>query len=97
TPMTATLVRAFVPWRHVLNYIEAIVRVYNRYGRRDTRYKARIKILVKAEGQRYIDDVDEDFRQIVEHDGGPHTIEQAEFDRVCAAFVPPRPPPCAAV
>lgn len=96
TPMTATLVRAFVPWRHVMNYIEAIVRVYNRYGRRDNRYKARIKILVKAEGQRYIDDVDEEFRQIVEHDGGPHTIEQAEFDRVCASFVPPVPPPCAA-
>lgn len=95
TPMTATLVRAFVPWRHVMNYIEAIVRVYNRYGRRDNRYKARIKILVKAEGQRYIDDVDEEFRQIVEHDGGPHTIEQAEFDRVCASFVPPVPPPCA--
>ncbi|OJA59702.1 nitrite/sulfite reductase [Burkholderia ubonensis] len=89
TPMTATLVRAFLPWRHVMNYIEAIVRVYNRYGRRDNKYKARIKILVKTEGQRYIDDVEAEFRQIVEHDGGLHTISQAEFDRVAACFVPP--------
>ncbi|OMG73040.1 nitrite/sulfite reductase [Burkholderia ubonensis] len=89
TPMTATLVRAFLPWRHVMNYIEAIVRVYNRYGRRDNKYKARIKILVKTEGQRYIDDVEAEFRQIVEHDGGPHTIAQAEFDRIAACFVPP--------
>ncbi|NTY37256.1 nitrite/sulfite reductase [Burkholderia diffusa] len=90
TPMIATQLRAFLPWRHVMNYIEAIVRVYNRYGRRDNKYKARIKILVKTEGQRYIDDVEEEFRQIVDHDGGPHTISQAEFDRVAASFVPPR-------
>ncbi|WP_420983895.1 nitrite/sulfite reductase [Burkholderia contaminans] len=90
TPMIATLLRAFLPWQHVMNYIEAIVRVYNRYGRRDNKYKARIKILVKTEGQRYIDDVEEEFRQIVDHDGGLHTIAQVEFDRVAASFVPPR-------
>ena len=72
-----------------MNYLEAVVRVYNRYGRRDNMYKARIKILVKAEGQRYIDDVDAEYQQIVEHDGAPHTITQAEFDRVAASFVPP--------
>ncbi|WP_175966320.1 nitrite/sulfite reductase [Burkholderia sp. BCC0322] len=90
TPMIATLLRAFLPWQHVMNYIEAIVRVYNRYGRRDNKYKARIKILVKTEGQRYIDEVEEEFRQIVDHDGGLHTIAQVEFDRVAASFVPPR-------
>ncbi|MDN7893871.1 nitrite/sulfite reductase [Burkholderia cepacia] len=90
TPTIATLLRAFLPWQHVMNYIEAIVRVYNRYGRRDNKYKARIKILVKTEGQRYIDDVEEEFRQIVEHDGGLHTIAQVEFDRVAASFVAPR-------
>ena len=90
TPTIATLLRAFLPWQHVMNYIEAIVRVYNRYGRRDNKYKARIKILVKTEGQRYIDDVEEEFRQIVDHDGGLHTITQVEFDRVAASFVPPR-------
>jgi sulfite reductase (NADPH) hemoprotein beta-component len=72
-----------------MNFLEAVVRVYNRYGRRDNIYKARIKILVKAEGQRYIDDVEAEYKQILEHDGGPHTITQAELDRVTASFVPP--------
>jgi sulfite reductase (NADPH) hemoprotein beta-component len=52
-------------------------------------YKARIKILVKAEGQRYIDEVEAEYKQIVEVDGAPHTITQAELDRVAASFVPP--------
>jgi len=90
TPVIGTVLREFLPWRHIMNYIEAVVRVYNQYGRRDNKYKARIKILVKAEGQRYIDEVEEEFRQIVEHDGGPHTIPQEELDRVSASFVPPR-------
>jgi sulfite reductase (NADPH) hemoprotein beta-component len=89
TPMIATVLREFLPWNQIMNYIEAVVRVYNRYGRRDNKYKARIKILVKAEGQRYFDDVEEEFRQIVELDGGPHTIPREELDRVTAAFVPP--------
>jgi sulfite reductase (NADPH) hemoprotein beta-component len=90
TPVIGTVLREFLPWRQIMNYIEAVVRVYNRYGRRDNKYKARIKILVKAEGQRYIDEVEEEFRQIVEHDGGPHTIAQAELDRVGASFVTPQ-------
>ncbi|HEY1999973.1 nitrite/sulfite reductase [Paraburkholderia sp.] len=89
TPMTGVVLREFLPWHQIMNYIEAVVRVYNRYGRRDNKYKARIKILVKAEGQRYIDEVDEEFRQIVELDGGPHSIPQAELERVSASFVPP--------
>jgi sulfite reductase (NADPH) hemoprotein beta-component len=89
TPMIATVLREFLPWNQIMNYIEAVVRVYNRYGRRDNKYKARIKILVKAEGQRYIADVEQEFRQIVELDGAPHTITQAELDRVTSAFVPP--------
>ncbi len=89
TPMIATVLREFLPWDQIMNYIEAVVRVYNRYGRRDNKYKARIKILVKAEGQRYIADVEQEFRQIVELDGAPHTITQAQLDRVTAAFVPP--------
>ena len=89
TPIIGSVIREFLPWQQVMNFLEAIVRVYNRYGRRDNIYKARIKILVKAEGQKYIDDVEAEFKQIVEHDGGPHTITQAEFDRVAACFVPP--------
>jgi sulfite reductase (NADPH) hemoprotein beta-component len=92
TPVIGTVLREFLPWQHIMNYIEAVVRVYNQYGRRDNKYKARIKILVKAEGQRYIDGVEEEFRQIVEHDGGPHTIPLAELERVSACFALPRMP-----
>ncbi len=90
TPIIGSLVREFLPWQHIMNYLEAVVRVYNRWGRRDNLYKARIKILVKAEGQRYIDEVEAEFNDIVTKDGGPHTITQAEFDRVAACFVEPK-------
>jgi sulfite reductase (NADPH) hemoprotein beta-component len=89
TPVIGTVTREFLPWNQILNYLEAVVRVYNRWGRRDNMYKARIKILVKAEGQRFIDEVNNEFQQILEQDGGPHTITQAELDRVSASFVPP--------
>jgi sulfite reductase (NADPH) hemoprotein beta-component len=89
TPIVATTVREFLPWNQILNYCEAVIRVYNLYGRRDNIYKARIKILVKAEGQKYIDDVEAEFARIISQDGAPHTITQAEFDRVAASFVPP--------
>jgi sulfite reductase (NADPH) hemoprotein beta-component len=89
TPVVATVIRDFLPWQEILNYLEAVVRVYNRWGRRDNIYKARIKILVKAEGQRYIDEVEEEYRQIVTVDGAPHTVTQAEFDRIAASFVAP--------
>ena len=92
TPVIGTLVREFLPWQHIMNFLEAVVRVYNRWGRRDNLYKARIKILVKAEGQRYIDEVEAEFKDIVHADGGPHTISQAEFDRVAACFVEPPTP-----
>jgi len=92
TPVIGTLVREFLPWQHIMNFLEAVVRVYNRWGRRDNLYKARIKILVKAEGQRYIDEVEAEFKEIVNTDGGPHTISQAEFDRVAACFVEPPTP-----
>lgn len=89
TPVIGTVVREFLPWQHLLSYIEACIRVYNEYGRRDNAWKARIKILVKAEGQRYIDKVEAEFKAIVEQDGGPHTLTQAEYDRVAASFVEP--------
>jgi sulfite reductase (NADPH) hemoprotein beta-component len=89
TPVIGTVVREFLPWNQIMNYLEAVVRVYNRWGRRDNMYKARIKILVKAEGQKYIDEVEAEYREILEKDGGPHTIPQAELDRVSASFVPP--------
>ena len=89
TPVIGTVIREFLPWNQIMNYLEAVVRVYNRWGRRDNLYKARIKILVKAEGQRYIDEVEAEYQQILTADGAPHTIPQAELDRVTASFVPP--------
>ena len=88
TPMIGTTIRDFLPWQQLLVFIEAILRVYNRYGRRDNIYKARIKILVKAEGQKFIDAVNAEFVNILEHDAGgsAHLIPQAEFDRVAASF-----------
>jgi len=89
TPVIASTIRDFLPWNQIINYLEAVVRVYNRWGRRDNKYKARIKILVKAEGQRFTDEVEAEYQQIITHDGGQHTISQEELDRVTASFVPP--------
>ena len=89
TPITGTVICEFLPWNQILNYLEAVVRVYNRWGRRDNIYKARIKILVKAEGPRYIEEVEAEYQRILTQDGAPHTITQAEFDRVQACFAPP--------
>ncbi len=90
TPVIAPTLRDFLPADQLLNYLEAVIRVYNRWGRRDNLYKARIKILVKAEGQRYIDEVEAEYRRIVEQDGAPHTVTPAELARVQACFVEPQ-------
>ncbi len=91
TPVIGTVVREFLPWQQILVYIEAIVRVYNRYGRRDNLYKSRIKILVKAEGERFVQAVNDEFAAILERDtdGAAHLIPQAEFDRVARHFTLP--------
>jgi len=92
TPVIGTVISEFLPWQQILVFIEAIVRVYNRYGRRDNMYKARIKILVKAEGQKFIDDVAEEYKNILERDldGSSHILTQAVFDRVAANFQLPQ-------
>jgi len=87
TPIIGHVIREFLPWRHMLTYIEAILRVYNRYGRRDNIYKARIKILVKALG------VEEFTRQVdAEWEASSHdslaVITDQEFARVAAHFAP---------
>ena len=87
TPIRGQVIREFLPWQDILSYCEAILRVYNRFGRRDNAYKARIKILVQALG------IDA-FREQVEAEwahgrGGPMTITQAEYDRVAAHFTAP--------
>ena len=87
TPIRGEVVREYLPWQHILTYCEAILRVYNRQGRRDNPFKARIKILVQALG------VEEFTRQVEEEwahtKDGPATITQAEYDRVAAHFAPP--------
>ncbi len=91
TPVIGTVISEFLPWQNILVFIEAIVRVYNRYGRRDNMYKARIKILVKAEGQKFIDAVAKEYQDILTRDvdGASHILTQAEFDRVNACFARP--------
>ena len=69
TPIIASALREFLPWNQVLNYLEAVVRVYNRWGRRDNAYKARIKILIKAEGQRFVSEVEAEYKDIIGIDG----------------------------
>ncbi|TNC98453.1 MAG: sulfite reductase (NADPH) hemoprotein beta-component [Gallionellaceae bacterium] len=87
TPIIGQELVAFLPWQHLLTYLEAIVRVYNEFGRRDNLYKARIKILVQAIGIN-------EFRRQVEaewqlHKDGPSTLTAAEVVRVTAAFSTP--------
>jgi len=88
TPVVAPLVRAFLPWADLLNYLEAVLRTYNRWGRRDNAYKARIKILVKAEFERFTQEVEAEFTRIVENDGAPHRLTQADWQAVQARFSP---------
>ncbi|MGH8709452.1 MAG: nitrite/sulfite reductase, partial [Burkholderiales bacterium] len=87
TPIIGHVIREDLPWQHMLTYVEAILRVYNRHGRRDNIYKARIKILVKALGV-------EEFTRQVEAEweasrDSPSVIPQEEYDRVAAHFAPP--------
>jgi sulfite reductase (NADPH) hemoprotein beta-component len=90
TPILGSVIREFLPWRHLLSYVESILRVYNLHGRRDNIYKARIKILVKALGvDEFARQVEADFAHAVD---GPATITQAELDRVAAHFAPPAYP-----
>ncbi|MFZ5509371.1 MAG: nitrite/sulfite reductase [Pseudomonadota bacterium] len=87
TPMLGSVIREFLPWQHMLTYCEAILRVYNRYGRRDNSFKARIKILVKALGAaEFARQVEEEWAHLK---GGPSTLTQEEFERVAACFTQP--------
>ena len=87
TPIRGQIVREFLPWQHILTYCEAILRVYNRFGRRDNAYKARIKILVQALGvEAFAKQVEAEWAYLKD---GPATLTQAEFDRVAAHFSAP--------
>ena len=87
TPMVAPLIRDFVPEEEIVSYLEACLRVYNRYGRRDNKYKARIKILVHEIGvEEYKRQVEEEFAHMRELGLNPPT---EELDRIRAFFAHP--------
>jgi len=87
TPFIGKSIRAFLPTRHVLSYCEAILRVYNQLGRRDNKYKARIKILVHEMGaEAFTELVEKEWSQI---SAGALEVPEAELERVRAFFVPP--------
>jgi sulfite reductase (NADPH) hemoprotein beta-component len=91
TPMIAKLIRPFIEETELLAYLEAVLRVYNRYGRRDNKYKARIKILVHETGEADIRaDIEEEYARLK---GGSLTVPAEEIRRIEAYFTLPAMPP----
>ena len=87
TPILGQQIREALPWRHLLSYVEAVLRVYNRHGRRDNKYKARIKILLKALGiEAFAREVEAEWQHIKD---GPAELTDAEYQRVADAFSAP--------
>ncbi len=87
TPVVGAFINEFLPWPDLLSYLDAILRVYNRYGRRDNKYKARIKILVKAlTPEVFAQKVDAEMEHLR---GGQTTLTEAEVHRVAKHFVDP--------
>jgi sulfite reductase (NADPH) hemoprotein beta-component len=88
TPMVGFVIREFLPWPHLLTYLEAILRVYNRYGRRDNIHKARIKILVKERGpDKFREEVEAGWAHLKD---GPATLIPEEVARIEARFTRPQ-------
>jgi len=87
TPILGAVIREFLPWQHLLSYLEAILRTYNRYGRRDNKWKARIKILVKdLTPAGFRDDVEAEWANLKD---GPSTLTSAEVERIAGRFTRP--------
>ncbi len=87
TPVLGSLINPFVPWQHLLSYLEAALRVYNLHGRRDNKYKARIKILVRElKPEVYADQVQAEWAHLRD---GPATLTQAHLDEIASRFTRP--------
>ena len=87
TPMIGHAIREFLPAAEILNYFDAILRVYNLHGRRDNKYKARIKIIVKEMTPAvFAKQVEAEWDQIK---GGPGTVPDAELARLAQFFTDP--------
>ena len=88
TPMVGVTVRDFLPEREIIGYLEAIMRVYNLYGRRDNKYKARIKILVHELGaDKFKSEVEAEYARRSE---SSTDVEDRELQRIAAYFAPPQ-------
>ncbi|MGB1068769.1 MAG: nitrite/sulfite reductase [Henriciella sp.] len=91
TPVIAAKVNDFVPESEILDYLEAVMRVYNRFGRRDNKYKARIKILVSETGA-------EEFSRLVDAEYAAQSAHEKidlpgnEIERITAYFKGPKLP-----
>jgi sulfite reductase (NADPH) hemoprotein beta-component len=87
TPILGSLIKQGLPWNVLPSYLTALLRVYNRFGRRDNLYKARIKILVKALGpEEFARQVEGEWAHIKNSDDN---FTQAEWDRVAKHFTKP--------
>ncbi|MGB2001945.1 MAG: nitrite/sulfite reductase [Porticoccaceae bacterium] len=87
TPVIASSIREFLPKEHLLTYLDAILRVYNRYGNRDNKYKARIKILVRAWTPAvFAERVEAEWAHLKD---GPATLNGSEIERVKGFFTLP--------
>ena len=87
TPIVGSFINEFLPWQHLLTYLDAILRVYNRYGRRDNKFKARIKILVKAlTPEVFAERVEAEWSYLKD---GLNTLTEAEVNRISKFFVDP--------
>lgn len=87
TPFVGKFIREFLEKEHLLSYLEAILRVYNRWGRRDNKYKARIKIQVHETGkEKFTELVEKEWEQIRD---SSMKLDQAEIDRVSKFFTMP--------
>lgn len=87
TPVIASSIREFLPREHLLTYLDAILRVYNRYGNRDNKYKARIKILVRAwTAEIFAERVESEWAYLKD---GPATLTGDEIERMKSFFTMP--------
>jgi len=87
TPMIGKTIREFLPKRYLLSYLEAILRVYNQFGRRDNKYKARIKILVHETGTDELrEQIEAEWRAL---EDSKIDLPEGELERIQAYFAPP--------
>jgi sulfite reductase (NADPH) hemoprotein beta-component len=87
TPIVGKMIKPFVAWYDLLTYLQAVLRVYNLHGRRDNKYKARIKILVKdLTPEVFARQVEEEWAYIKD---GPNRLKQEDLDRIANRFTWP--------